>query len=168
VTGTAGGLEARLERAHRAGCRAVLLSPLVVGPDTVRQVAQRSGLAVLAHPALSGAFFHPDHGIAPDLLLGDIFRILGSDGVIYPNVGGRFLFGESTCNAINDRLRGPLGRMRPAFPVPGGGIDVRRVPHWISRYGPDIIFLIGGGLYAQQDLERAVRELLGAIESVVG
>ena len=103
-----------------------------------------------------------------EFLLGQVFRILGSDGVIYPNVGGRFPFDESTCKAVNDRLRAPLGRMRPAFPVPGGGIDVRRVPHWIARYGADIIFLIGGGLYAQRDLSPAGRELLRAIEAVVG
>jgi ribulose-bisphosphate carboxylase large chain len=167
LTGEAESLEPRLELVHRAGCRAVLLSPLVVGPDTVRLVAERSGLAVLAHPALSGAYFHDNHGITPEVLLGEIFRIAGSDGVIYPNVGGRFPFGEDTCAAINKRLRGPLGALRPAFPVPGGGIDVARVPHWVDRYGYDIIFLIGGGLYAQIDLERSCNDLLNAIRATV-
>jgi ribulose-bisphosphate carboxylase large chain len=165
VTGDAGTLESRLELAHRAGCRGVLLSPLLVGPDTVRHVAERSGLAVLAHPALSGAYFRDDHGIAPELLLGDIFRIIGCDGVIYPNVGGRFPFSEQVCAAINARLQGPLGSMRPAFPVPGGGIDVERVPYWVDRYGPDVIFLIGGGFYARADLARASAELSRAIKA---
>ena len=39
--------------------------------------------------------------------------------------------------------------------MPGGGIDVRRVPHWIDRYGNERIFLVGGSLYAQPDLARA-------------
>src|SRR2546425_3866691 len=100
----------------------------------------------MSHPALAGAFFQRDHGFAPEVLLGDVFRVAGSDAVIYPNVGGRFTFSAATCAAINARLRGPLGRVAPAFPAPGGGIDAARVPHWIERYGADTIFLIGGGL----------------------
>jgi ribulose-bisphosphate carboxylase large chain len=165
VTGDAGRLESRLELTHRAGCRGVLLSPLLVGPDTVRHVAESSGLAVLAHPALSGAYFRHDHGIAPELLLGDIFRIIGCDGVIYPNVGGRFPFTEQDCVAIQTRLQAPLGSMRRAFPLLGGGIDVERVPYWFDRYGPDVIFLIGAGLYAQADLARASAELSRAIKA---
>jgi ribulose-bisphosphate carboxylase large chain len=167
VTGDAGSLESRLELAHRAGCRAVLISPLLVGLDTVRHVAERSGLAMLAHPALSGAYFRDDHGIAPELLLGELFRIVGSDGVIYPNVGGRFPFTEQDCAAINARLQAPLGSLKPAFPVPGGGIDVERVPYWIDRYGLDVIFLIGGGFYAQADLARASAEISEAIKAKV-
>jgi len=83
--------------------------------------------------------------------------------VIYPNVGGRFTFSEDTCVAINDHLRHPLGDVRPAFPVPAGGIDAARVPHWIGRYGADTIFLVGGSLYAQHDLTAAARRLSEAV-----
>jgi ribulose-bisphosphate carboxylase large chain len=156
-------LPRNLDAVREAGCRGVLISPLLVGLDTLRWLAETSGVAILAHPSLSGAFFAADHGIAPEVLLGDIFRIAGSDGVIYPNAGGRFPFSEATCVAINQSLRQPLGLLRPAFPVPAGGIDVDRVPHWIERYGPDTIFLIGGSLYAQPDLRQASRRLLETI-----
>ncbi len=156
-------IERRAELARQLGCRGVLISPLLVGADTVRRVVERHGLAVLAHPALAGAFFHPDHGIAPELLLGQIFRMLGSDGVIYPNAGGRFPFDEATCAAINANLRSPLGSLRPAFPVPAGGIDLARVPEWIRVYGPDTIFLIGGSLYAQRNLVEASRAFREAV-----
>lgn len=167
VTGPAEELEERIELARRSGCRAVLISPLLVGPDVARRVATESGLALLAHPALSGAFFDLRHGIAPEIFLGDLFRILGSDGVIYPNAGGRFPFSEETCLAIAERLRRPLGALRPAFPVLGGGIDVGKVPQWIDRYGFDTIFLIGGSLYAQPDLVRATEALVTAVRSAV-
>jgi S-methyl-5-thioribulose 1-phosphate isomerase len=159
------GAAAALERAalaQRAGCRGVLLNALPAGLDTLRAVAA-TGLAVMAHPSLTGAFFQPDHGVAPAVLLGDVFRVAGSDAVIYPNVGGRFTFSEATCAAINERLRGPLGALRPAFPVPAGGIDAARVPHWIERYGADTIFLVGGSLYAQPDLTAAARRLADAV-----
>jgi ribulose-bisphosphate carboxylase large chain len=156
-------LETALERVRSCGCKGILISPLLVGPDTVRWISQNHDLAILSHPSLAGAFLRPDHGLAHEVLLGDLFRMIGSDGVIYPNVGGRFPFTAESCDAINRHLRGPLGGLRPAFPVPGGGIDVQRVPGWIERYGPDTIFLIGGSLYAQGDL---VRASVGLVESV--
>lgn len=168
VTGAASELDERLRLARDAGCRGVLLAPLLVGPDTVRWIADRYEFAILSHPAMAGAYFAPDHGIAPELLLGDLFRLIGSDGVIYPNVGGRFPLTEPTCLAINGRLRDPMGGFRPAFPVPGGGIDVARVPPWIERYGADTIFLIGGSLYSQPDLVAASRSLLEAVRRAVG
>ena len=163
VTGRISELEQRVELAVDAGCKGVLISPLVVGPDSVRWIAERFGVAVLAHPALAGAYFHPDHGLRAEILLGDIFRIAGSDGVIYPNCGGRFPLTEATCRAINDRLRRPLGPLRPSFPIPAGGIDAERVPHWVHQYGPETIFLIGGSLYARGDLVRASADLLQAV-----
>ncbi len=163
VTGAASDLDERLGLARDAGCRGVLLAPLLVGPDAVRLIADRYEFAILSHPSLAGAFFAPEHGIAPELLLGDLFRLIGSDGVIYPNAGGRFPLTEPTCASINSRLRGPMGGFRPAFPVPGGGIDVARVPHWIERYGVDTVFLIGGSLYSQSDLVAAGRSLLETV-----
>jgi ribulose-bisphosphate carboxylase large chain len=164
LTAPAPELAERAELARAAGCRGALLSPLLVGLDSMRWVAATSGLAILAHPSLAGAFFHETHGIAPELLLGDLFRVAGSDGVIYPNVGGRFPFPESACIAINSRLRQRLGNVRPAFPVPGGGIDVAQLPYWIDRYGPDTMFLIGGSLYAQADLVQAAARFREAVE----
>jgi len=152
-------LPRRLELAEQAGCKGILISPLLVGLETVRWIARSTDLAILSHPALAGAYFQPSHGIAPEVLLGELFRIVGSDGVIYPNPGGRFPLSEESCAAINGRLRGPLGDLLPSFPVPGGGIDTHRVSHWIERYGPDTMFLIGGSLYAQPDLAAATRQL---------
>jgi len=117
---------------------------------------------------LAGAFFGENHGILPEVLLGDVFRVLGADGVIYPNVGGRFPFDDRTCQAINERLRGDLGNIRPALPAPGGGIDVKIVPHWLGQYGPDTILLIGASLYRQGDLTQATRRLVDTVERCAG
>ncbi len=165
VTGDSSRIEERLELARDAGCRGVLISPLLVGAETARLVAQNSGLAILAHPSMSGAYFQDDHGIRPELLLGEIFRIIGSDGVIFPNAGGRFPFPEESCLAISSRLRGPLGRLRPSCPVPGGGIEARELAHWAGIYGADTIFLIGGSLYAEPDVAAASRRLLHELKA---
>ncbi len=165
VTGPRATLDERLDVARADGCAGVLLNALPLGLDAIGAPAEW-GLAVLAHPTFAGAFFGAHHGIAPDVLLGTIFRLAGSDGVIYPNVGGRFpdsVFSDDACVAINDALRAPLGGLRPAFPMPGGGIDADRVPHWIERYGPDTIFLVGSSLYAQPDLDAAARRLVESV-----
>jgi ribulose-bisphosphate carboxylase large chain len=165
VSAAGSALDARLEIARSVGCRGVLVSPLLLGLDVVRELAEESGLALLAHPALAGAFFQPAHGIAVDVLLGRLFRLIGSDGVVYPNVGGRFPFSAWDCHAINSRLREPWVGVRAAFPIPAGGIDVARVPHWIEQYGVDTMFLIGASLYEQRDIQRATERLVEAVRA---
>jgi ribulose-bisphosphate carboxylase large chain len=168
VTSGASEIHENVKFARGAGCRGILISPLLVGLDTVRWIAESAQMPIFAHPSLAGAFFAPDHGIAAEILLGQIFRIAGSDGVIYPNAGGRFSFSEETCEAINWQLRKPLGYMNPSFPVPGGGISIERVPYWIDRYGIDTIFLIGGSLYIEPDLEQASKHLVDSVRRHCG
>jgi ribulose-bisphosphate carboxylase large chain len=166
ATGSLAELSARLDFAHSEGCLGVMLSPLAQGFDSVRLAAER-GLAVLTHPTMSGAFFGRDHGIAPEVLLGDLVRLAGADGSIYPNPGGRFpepLWSVETSHTLNRRLRGPLGDLRPTFPVPSGGVDAARVPEWFGLWGADTIFLVGGSLYAQGDIEAASKRLLESVE----
>ena len=161
-------LRARLERVKSLGCRAALVTPLLIGAEALAWLARRSGLVLLAHPALAGAFFSRERGIAPELLLGDLFRLGGADGVVYPNAGGRFPFSQALCRRIHDRLRAPLGPVRPAFPVLGGGIDAARLGHWLRRYGPDTIFLIGGSIYLhgrRRDLRGAAARLRAVVEA---
>lgn len=163
LTGPFDALEPRLAAIRAAGCPGVLLAPWLAGPDTLRWIADTTDLAILAHPAWCGPFLRPDHGLSAGLLLGRLFRLIGADGVIYPNAGGRFPFPQASCDAVNRNLREPWGPIRPAFPVPGGGIDLDSVPRWIQRYGPDVIFLIGGSLYARPDLTTACRDLRAAL-----
>jgi len=121
---------------------------------------------VLAHPTMSGWFFGTDHGVAPDMLLGTLFRVAGADGVIYVNAGGRFTtWTLEQCRAINKRLRAPLGPVRPAIPVPGGGVDAGRVPYWVEQYGVDTMFLIGASLLRQPDVEAATRRVVEILRS---
>lgn len=158
-------LPQRLAAAKAAGCKGVLVNAWITGLDAIRYIRDEFGLAVMAHPALTGAYFAADHGIAPELLLGDLFRLAGADASIYPNAGGRFGFSVETCEAINDHLRRPLPGIEPSLPTPGGGMDVKRAPEWIRRYGADTIVLIGGSLYAQGDLAAASKQLREALEA---
>jgi ribulose-bisphosphate carboxylase large chain len=167
VTAGYAELPRRLAAAKAAGCKGVLINAWVTGLDAMRYARDEFGLALMAHPALTGGYFaSSEHGIAPELLLGDLFRVAGADASIYPNTGGRFGFSLATCEAINERLRRPLAGIKPSFPTPGGGMDIQRAPEWVRRYGPDTIVLIGGSLYAQGDLAAASRALREALEGL--
>lgn len=162
VTAGPSALRDRVDATRRAGCRGVLLLPMLTGLDAAREAAA-AGLAVFAHPALAGALFRDDHGITAEVLFGRLFRLAGCDGVIYPNAGGRFPWKVETCRAVNDHLRARWDGVRPAFPVLGGGVDAARVPEWTERYGTDTVFLVGSSLYAQGDVERAAAQLADAV-----
>ena len=166
VTAPAAQLPGRLAAARAAGCRGVLISPWLVGLDTLRLIRDQYGLAMLAHPALTGSLFGRSAGMAPELVLGDLFRLAGADAVIYPNAGGRFDFSAATCTRINQHLRRPLGSLRASLPAPAGGMDVASAGHWLRRYGPDTLLLIGGSLYAQGDLERGAAALRRVVEGL--
>jgi len=165
VTGAPGLIAERIGRARELGCRGVLVNALPAGLPVLSQLASQGEVFLLAHPSGAGGFLGRDRGIAPELLFGTLFRLAGADGVIYPNVGGRFPFGLETCRRIHHRLREPLGRARAAFPVLGGGIDVARIPRWVEAYGSDTIFLVGGSLYEQPDLTAATRRLVNLLEA---
>jgi ribulose-bisphosphate carboxylase large chain len=168
VTASVSELPERVVLARSLGCRGVLVSPFITGLDTVRWLAAESEMIVATHPTLSGSLLTEGHGVASDLMLGLILRLLGADAVIYVNAGGRFPVGEAECEAINARLRQPYHGLAPALPVPGGGVDVARVPYWVDRYGSDVMFLIGSSLYAQGDVEAATRKLVDTVSTGSG
>lgn len=113
VTGALDTLEERLDGVVAAGLTGVLISPGLAGMDAVRWIAEcPRELAVMAHPAFAQTAPGRGEGIAPEMLLGIIYRVAGADMVIYPNVGGRFRWTEDVCLAINRRLRQPLGLTR--------------------------------------------------------
>lgn len=165
VSGPISDLAARLDVVQQAGCRGVLVNLLPQGVDAARTIGAR-GLMVLAHPTMTGVFFGAEHGVAAEVLLGTLFRLAGADGVIYVHGGGRFTnWTVEQCQAINARLRAPLGPVRPACPVPGGGVDAERVPYWIERYGLDTMFLIGASLLRRPDVEAATRLVVETLRS---
>ena len=164
LTGPADRLAGRAERARALGCRAALIAPLLVGLDSVRALAAASGLALIGHPSLTGGLLGRAHGIAPALVWGDLFRLAGCDGVVYPNAGGRFRYSLRECLEVADHLRHPLGGLRPAFPVLGGGMDAAKVRRWRRVYGDDTVFLLGGSLLGQADVEAGARALRAQVE----
>ena len=165
LTGAGETFAERLEVLRRAGCRGVMVAPMLTGLDALSALAREGRFVVLAHPSLSGGLFGRRHGIAPAVLWGDLFRAAGADGVVYPNAGGRFPISLVQCLTVAERLRRPLPPLRPSLPVIGGGLDLSRVPAWLRRYGHDLVVLVGGGLYREPDLGAGAARLRAVLES---
>lgn len=167
LSGPVDRMAQRLEVLAEAGCRAALIAPLLVGLDTLRSLAETSGVALIAHPAFAGSFVSSiassERGIAPGVLFGDLFRLAGADAVVFPNAEGRFPYSVEDCRAIEARLSTPMARIDRSFLMLGGGIDAARLERWIPFYGPDTIYLLGGSLFARASPRDAAAELANLV-----
>jgi len=156
----------RARLAREAGAGAVLVAPGLVGFDRMERLAREVGLPVLSHPAFLGGFVPKgEGGIAHYALFGQLQRLASADAVIFPNYGGRFAFTKEECAQINAGLKDDLAGLAPAFPTPGGGMDLERVPEIRALYGEDVILLIGGALHRRgPDLAANARYFRSLVE----
>jgi ribulose-bisphosphate carboxylase large chain len=147
ISGRVDEIEDHVQYARTQGVQGILIAPMLVGCDAVRHLRQSYGMIVIAHPALTGVFFHsPSHGMTPAILLGSIFRLCGADMSVFPNAGGRFFFTKQECKEISRCLKEPLGSINPAFPCPAGGMSLEKIKDLSQDFGEDSAFLIGGAL----------------------
>lgn len=151
LIGAPRALERGLARAVEAGAGAALVAPMLAGLPAFRELARESPVPIVAHPAFAAA------RIAPEVLLGTLFRLHGADAVLFPHAGGRFPLGEATCRALAGALRDPLAGVRAALPAPAGGIGADRVGAMAGFYGVDAMLMAGGSLYRDGDLESSAR-----------
>lgn len=147
------------------GVRGVLISPLLVGLDQTRRLAATYPMVFMTHPAFTGSFYvDRSLGIAPDVLLGQLFRLMGGDISVFPNYGGRFGLTEDECKDIHRALGDPWDAIAPALPAPAGGMQFDRLDSMAATYGAESVFLIGGALLSHgANLADSTRAFLDAI-----
>lgn len=160
LTGGPRALAEQMKVVEGEGVGMVMLSPMLLGLPVVQElVALRLKVPVLAHPAMAGA-----SRIAPPLLLGKLFRLIGADAVVYPNYGGRFGYSPQTCKELVEAAKGEWGGFKPALPVPAGGMTLARIPEMLDFYGDDVMLLIGGALLlAKENLRREAGKFVAAV-----
>jgi ribulose-bisphosphate carboxylase large chain len=142
------------------GVAMALACPAIVGVPCFRELARELLPGpVLAHPAFAGG------RVAPALLLGKLFRLLGADATIFPSYGGRFPFSEQQCREIAEAARAPLHDVAATMPVPAGGMRVESVAAKLAFYGMDTMLLIGGNVLAADDVEARAREFTSAVRA---
>ena len=144
LSGDLDTMRAQIAAAADAGVDTVLVAPMIAGlANFHRLVREHPSVAFIAHPTMAGAA-----RIAPALLLGKLFRLLGADAVVFPNHGGRFGYSPDTCRALARAALDERDGLRPCVPVPAGGMTTDRVREMLDFYGTDVMLLIGGALLA--------------------
>jgi ribulose-bisphosphate carboxylase large chain len=162
LVGAPRALRRQADIARAVGARAVMVSPMLVGlPAFHELVAEDLGVPVIAHPSFGGA-----QRIEPVALLARLFTALGADAVIFPSYGGRFSYDRDTCGRLARTMRQPSPPMRPAMPVPAGGVTIERVPELLAFYGPDTALLVGASVLVEPErIESRSRSLVEAVRA---
>ena len=151
------------DAAHTAkelGAGALLILPGITGFDSLRVLAADDSLAlpIQGHPAMLGSLVtSKNEGIAHGIVFGTLMRLAGADISIFPNMGGRFSFSQEQCLEIAKDSRGELGKLKPLFIAPAGGMTLERIPEMINMYGKDTALLIGGALSRGNLADNAAR-----------
>ncbi|SDE63687.1 RuBisCO large subunit C-terminal-like domain-containing protein [Rhodospira trueperi] len=152
LTGDLDRLRAMIRLARDEGLDCAMIQPMIAGfPAFQALVREAPDFAFFTHPTMTGA-----QRIDPPFLHGTLFRLMGGDAVIYTNHGGRFAFTRDVCVTLGRRATRAWSGLKPAMPVPAGGMTLDRVPEMIECYGRDVMLLIGGGLLLAR--ERLVEE----------
>jgi ribulose-bisphosphate carboxylase large chain len=162
ITSSGSKLLENYELAADLGADGVMVLPDLCGYESMHELAQHDlDLPIIAHPSFSGTFVtDPEHGFTPAFLYGELYRAFGADFAIYPNTGGRFSFTPEECKELNKAARNSNSPFKPVLPMPGGGMKRETLPHWISEYGNDTVFLLGASMLQHPGgLEAASREV---------
>ena len=136
--------------AKMVGSGGLLVMPGLVGFETMKSLSTDKflDLPIFSHPSFLGSFTNcSTTGLSHYFLYGQLMRLSGADGVIYPNYGGRFSFSKEECDLIKNGCKDSLNNLKSIFPVPGGGMSVDKVPNILEFYGKDVVILIGGDLH---------------------
>jgi ribulose-bisphosphate carboxylase large chain len=160
ISGDLDVLREQMKLARTCGLDGVLIEPMLTGLDAFHTLKRENpGIAFMTHPAMAGVA-----KIAPAFLLGKLLRLIGADATVFPNHGGRFGYTPEECKRLARFALDPAPGIRPAVPVPAGGMTLQRVPEILEFYGNDVMLLIGGGLLAARD--RIPQETARIVEAV--
>jgi ribulose-bisphosphate carboxylase large chain len=147
LTGNLDQLRAQVALARQVGLDCVMVAPMICGfPAMQALVRECPDMVFFAHPSLAGAA-----RMAPELLVGSLFRLMGADAVIFPSFGGRFGYSRDTCRRLANNVRRTDDGMQAALPVPAGGMTLDRTREILDFYGEDTMLLIGGNLLLARD-----------------
>ena len=162
LSGNLATMRRQIGQAREAGLDSVVIAPMVAGWSTMQAlVRENADFVFLAHPSMAGAA-----RIAPDLLIGRLFRLIGADAVVFPSHGGRFGYTPALCLDLAVRARQDWCGLAGAMPVPAGGMTLARVGEILDFYGKRTMVLIGGSLLEAR--ERLVDETAAFARAVAG
>jgi 2,3-diketo-5-methylthiopentyl-1-phosphate enolase len=149
LTGPTLALRDRARRLADLGAGALLFNVFAYGVDVLQALAADDGISIpiMTHPAISGALYAaPHHGIAADIVLGQLLRLAGADIAIYPSAYGSVRLPEAEARGLVQALTLDNGLKR-SVPAPSAGIHPGMVPTLVRDLGHNFIVNAGGGIH---------------------
>lgn len=168
VSGTLDVMRRQARHAKEAGAGGLLVAPGLAGFDSLHALAkdQALGLPIASHPAFLGTYaLHPDSGLAPAALYGQLPRLAGADLSIYPRFGAGYAMSRPDCRAVAQACLSSQGSMRPTAPTAAGRIGVEDVKGLARLNGRNVVFILGSRI--QQDpagVIHATGEFMNAVD----
>jgi len=131
-----------IDFAEKAGVDAVLVAPSIQGFAIAREISLRTNLAVLCHCSWQDALTrHPRFGVS-DALFIKMQRICGADMIMLPGMFATDAVDEREAQAIMNACSGPLGGIKPAFPIIAGGKTPDGFVHYATAIGSTDFMII--------------------------
>ena len=150
ITDRVDKLKQNAMEAIEVGANALMLNYLTVGISALRCLAGDKDIQVpiLAHLDFSGVLYgNPYGGISSHLVLGKLARIAGADMVIYPIDSGKYKLMDERYRQIAYDLTLALPYIKPALPIPSGGLSPKIVPKIMNDLGLDCTISAGGAIH---------------------
>ncbi|CZQ85955.1 ribulose-bisphosphate carboxylase large chain [Trichococcus flocculiformis] len=169
ITAESNQIVNRARLAKEIGAGGLMIAPGLTGLDVMKQIAEDDSIAlpIISHPAFQGSYVLGNNGISQQALFGQIARLAGADGTIFPTFGGRFSFSREQCINIAHASEEKMGNLKPIFPCPAGGMSLESIPESLQAYGNDVIFLVGGGLFKHgPDIIQNCKYFRGLVEKI--
>ncbi len=150
ITAPAMQMRENAYRAIEAGANALMVNYASCGLDTTRMITEDPNINVpiLAHSDYTGAQYESEwSGLAATLIGAKLPRLAGLDMIIGLTPYGKFPMMMDTFVNMGLQMLAPLGHIRPAFPMPGGGTTQGHLEDVIHKFGSDVMIAAGGAIH---------------------
>lgn len=150
ITAPAMQMRENAYRAIEAGANALMVNYAACGLDTTRMITEDPNIQVpiLAHSDYTGAQYESEwSGVSAALIGAKLPRIAGLDMIISLSPYGKFPMLMDTFINAGFQMLQPLGNIRPAFPMPGGGTTQGHIEDVIHKFGKDVMIAAGGAIH---------------------
>lgn len=166
LTGPVEGLLRRAERAVQLGASALMVNAFAQGLDALRLLREADlGVPLFAHRVGAAFWTRGPLGVAGPVLA-ELTRLCGADYVQAGSFTGRVFDPEEDVRAQVAACRRPLGGVRRATAVLGGGVGPENAVEQVRRAGADsgLMVLLGSRAYLHPGgVEEGVRATVEAV-----
>lgn len=140
-------------KAIEAGANCLMVNYNTIGLDATRMLAEdeKINVPILGHSDYTGvAYESPWSGMSATLIGATLPRLAGMDGVIALTPYGKFPMMMDTFINSGYKLTAPLGNIKPAFALPGGGTTQGHVEDMVKKFGKDVAVASGAGIHGHR------------------